>query len=81
LQPASQFPLVADFVVCNPDFSVLAVVELDDRSHDHPRRQDADRRKTEVLEAAGIPVIRVNGAALPAERELVRMLTSRAAAA
>jgi very-short-patch-repair endonuclease len=66
--------LVADFVVCRRDFSVLAVVELDDRQHDHPRRQEADRRKTEVLGAAGIRVIRLNGAALPGEDELVRQI-------
>lgn len=70
--------LVADFVVCQPDFSVLAVVELDDRHHDH-RRQGADRRKAEVLAAAGISVIRVNGAALPSEQELARMLTTNSA--
>ena len=29
--------LTADFVVCNKDFSIAAVLELDDRSHDHPR--------------------------------------------
>jgi len=74
------YRLVADFVICKPDFSVLAVVELDDRRHDRPRRQDADRRKTEVLEAAGIPVIRVNAAAPPAEAELARMLTGGDAA-
>jgi very-short-patch-repair endonuclease len=66
--------LVADFVVCRRDFSILAVIELDDRHHDHPRRQDADRRKLEVLQAAGIPVIRLNGAAGPAEHELAQLL-------
>ena len=66
--------LVADFVVCHHDFSVLAVVELDDRRHDHPRRQDQDRRKTAVLAAAGIRLIRLNGAALPAEQDLVRQI-------
>ena len=29
--------LTADFVVCNKDFSIAAVLELDDRSHDNPR--------------------------------------------
>ena len=31
--------LTADFVVCNKDFSIAAVLELDDRSHDHPSRR------------------------------------------
>jgi hypothetical protein len=70
--------LVADFVVCRKDFSVLAVVELDDRHHDHPRRQDADRRKGAVLAAAGIPVVRINAAAVPSEDELANTLSSMA---
>jgi very-short-patch-repair endonuclease len=75
------YRLVADFVVCKPDFSILAVVELDDRYHDHPRRQDADRRKTDVLQAAGIPIFRVNGGVLPSEEELASMLIAGATAA
>jgi len=62
--------LVADFVLCNKDFSVAAVFELDDRSHDSPQRMDADRRKAAVLEAAGIPLHRLNVNPLPGETEL-----------
>ena len=40
--------LTADFVLCNKDFSIAAVIELDDRSHDSPQRMDADRRKAAV---------------------------------
>ena len=35
--------LTADFVLCRKDFSIAAVIELDDRSHDSPQRMDADR--------------------------------------
>ena len=28
--------LTADFVLCNKDFSIAAVIELDDRTHDSP---------------------------------------------
>lgn len=66
--------LVADFVVCGKDFRVAAVIELDDRSHDHPARQDADRRKAAVLAAAGIPLHRLNVNPLPDESDLRALL-------
>ncbi len=67
--------LASDFVLCNRDFSVAAVFELDDRSHDSPQRQDADRRKAAVLQAAGISLHRLNGNPLPNEFELRALLT------
>jgi hypothetical protein len=66
--------LVADFVVCNKDFSIAAVLELDDRSHDKPARQDADGRKAAICEAAGIPLHRLNVNPLPDEAELRALL-------
>ncbi len=62
--------LTADFVLCNKDFSIAAVLELDDRSHDHPARQDADRRKAAICEAAGIPLHRLNVNPLPNDSDL-----------
>ena len=71
--------LTADFVICTRDFRTLAVLELDDRSHDSPQRQDADRRKTAVLAAAGIPLHRLNVNPLPNETELRALLQLPAA--
>jgi len=48
----------ADFVVCRRDFSVAAVIELDDSTHDAPARRKADADKDAALSAAGIKVIR-----------------------
>lgn len=72
--------LTADFVVCNKDFSVAAVFELDDNSHDNPARQSSDARKAEALAAAGVPLHRLNGAGIPDEHQL-RQLQTRAAGA
>lgn len=66
--------LYADFVICAPDFRVTAVIELDDRSHDDPRRQDADARKAAALAAAGIPLHRVNVNPMPNEAELLDLV-------
>lgn len=66
--------LVADFVLCTKDFRTVAVLELDDRSHDNPARQDADRRKAAICEAAGISLHRLNVNPLPNESELRALL-------
>ncbi len=55
----------ADFVVCAKDASVLAVIELDDASHERAVRQSADARKESALKAAGIRLIRWRATALP----------------
>lgn len=58
---------VADFVICRRDLSILAVVELDDRSHTRKR----DQAKNAVLEEAGIPIIRWHVKDMP-DRERIR---------
>jgi hypothetical protein len=66
--------LVADFVICESDFRVLAVVELDDLSHARADRQDADRRKNMALEAAGLRLIRISPGPLPSDDELRQLI-------
>ncbi len=47
-----------DFVLCRPaDLSIVAAVELDDRSHQAPDRQARDRFVDQALDSAGIPVL------------------------
>jgi hypothetical protein len=62
--------LVADFVLCRADLSVVAVIELDDRSHERRDRQDADARKTKALVDAGLRLVRIPAGVLPSEDEL-----------
>jgi very-short-patch-repair endonuclease len=62
--------LVADFVVCAPDFTAVAVIELDDRSHHRTLQRERDRRKDQFLQAAGIKVIRVAASDIPSEAAL-----------
>ena len=66
--------LVADFVVCTPSFGVVAVIELDDRSHTTPGRADADERKSGALGAAGIALLRFHVHNLPTTGELRSLL-------
>lgn len=57
----------ADFVVCAKDAAILAVIELDDSSHERNDRKAADKKKDKALSAAGIRVVRWNVKALPDE--------------
>jgi hypothetical protein len=68
-----------DFVVCAPDFSVLAAIELDDASHARPERVDADRRKDRASAAAGIRLIRWPVSPLPDEAAIRHALGDPAA--
>jgi hypothetical protein len=49
-----------DYVLCDPDeLSVLCVIELNDRSHDDPERQERDAFLRGACEAAGLPLIEI----------------------
>lgn len=61
----------ADFVVCAKDFSIVAVIELDDASHDRPSRQKADHAKTKAITDGGLRLIRWPVNEMPAV-ELIR---------
>jgi hypothetical protein len=54
-----------DFLVCTKDASVVAAVELDDASHQHPDRASADVKKELALNAAGVRLLRWNVSAMP----------------
>ena len=59
-----------DFVICNPDFSIAAVVELDDRSHEGERQQRRDQDKTQVLASAQLRLIRWKAGELPSGSQI-----------
>jgi very-short-patch-repair endonuclease len=47
-----------DFVICDPDsFTVLGVIELDDKSHQQSNRRQRDAFIDKALSAAGIPIL------------------------
>jgi len=64
-----------DFVICRPDFSVAAVIELDDPSHERPDRIEADTVKNIAFRAAGIPLIRFDVRAMPTVEEIRARMT------
>ena len=46
-----------DFVLCNYELAPYIVIELDDSSHDTPRRKERDRFVDEVLTQCGFRII------------------------
>lgn len=71
----------ADFVVCNKDSSILAVIELDDSSHAAEKRQVADAKKDKALSSAGIKIHRWNVKMIPDEAGIRSALLLQAAIA
>lgn len=56
-----------DFVVCRKDLSVVAVIELDDSSHDNARQKAADVARDALLGSVGVPVVRFDGRSWPSD--------------
>jgi hypothetical protein len=56
-----------DFLVCLKDSTIVAAVELDDKTHERASRVEADAKKEKALSAAGISLVRWNVSALPDE--------------
>jgi very-short-patch-repair endonuclease len=57
--------LSLDFLILNPDTSIVVAVELDDATHSREDRRQADARKSHALHSAGVPLIRWNAKSLP----------------
>jgi very-short-patch-repair endonuclease len=57
--------LSIDFLIINPDTSIVAAVELDDSTHAPEKRRQADARKDHALKSGGVPLIRWNAKNLP----------------
>ena len=54
-----------DFVVCSKDSSIVAVIELDDATHQRKDRQTADAKKDKALGSADVRVVRWQAKMLP----------------
>ncbi len=47
-----------DFVICKKDGSVVAAIELDDKTHESAKRAETDANKERATEAAGVELVR-----------------------
>lgn len=48
-----------DFVICEKNSFPIAVIELDDSSHETVKRQNDDKRKDKALDSAKLKIIRL----------------------
>lgn len=63
---------VADFVICDKAFNIIAVVELDDKTH----KAEKDEARDQILLEAGIQTIRWKAVNLPDEEEIKQKVSS-----
>jgi hypothetical protein len=63
-----------DFVICRKDFVVVAIVELDDKSHESEARANTDGKKSKASEDAGLGILRWRVDALPDVEEIRRSI-------
>jgi hypothetical protein len=68
--------VTVDFVVCRPDFTPLAVLEIDEVDAGGPARPERSRRKDQSLQAAGVKVIHLASHDLPDEAALRALVAS-----
>lgn len=64
----------ADYVICEKDSKVLAVIELDDATHQTDKRKEADEKKDKALASAGIKLLRWNVKSMPDEQAIKNLL-------
>lgn len=65
-----------DFVVCLKDSTVVAAVELDDKTHEKASRVQADAKKEKALSSAGVAIVRWHINALPDEHAIRQALAA-----
>lgn len=63
-----------DFLVCNKDFSVFAVIELQDRTHQRESRKKSDEFKSKALSVARVRLVEFHARNLPSVEEIREVL-------
>ncbi len=62
-----------DYLICHKDFSIIAAIELDDKSHNGFKSIECDTKKNKNLDAENVPLIRWHAEAMP-ETETIRQV-------
>lgn len=63
---------ICDFAIIDSEARVLCVIELDDWSHNN--KQDKDQKRDAMLEAAGIPTVRMRNAGRLSEQDIIERI-------
>lgn len=68
---------VADFVLCRRDFTIVAVIELDDASDAPLERQETEMHQAKALESAGLRLVRIGTGPIPSQAQLQQILQEK----
>lgn len=63
-----------DFVICNKDSSIIAAIELDDKTHEGEIQRERDAKKDKALQTANIKIIRWTTKNIPNVEEIKKIL-------
>ncbi len=63
-----------DFLICQKDSSIIAAIELDDKTHNYESRKEADAKKDKALKSANIRIIRWNVKTMPNSAEIQKSI-------
>jgi hypothetical protein len=69
-----------DFVICDKAATVIAAIELDDKSHESERRRNTDAKKNKATIDAGLKLVRWQVKSLPDEAMIRREIIQEDAA-
>ena len=69
-----------DFVICDKAATVIAAIELDDKSHESERRRNTDAKKNKATMDAGLKLVRWQVKSLPDEAMIQREIIQEDAA-
>lgn len=64
-----------DFVICRPNGTPIAAIEIDDRSHNAPKRIATDLKKNKATETAGIAILRWPVNNIPPKHHIHKLIT------
>lgn len=65
-----------DYLVCLKDFTIVAAVELDDKSHSNSKVKQLDQKKEESLKAAGVSLVRWHAEQMPSVEDIYKRFST-----
>ena len=63
-----------NFLICRQDSSVIAAIELDDSSDNQDQHRERDKKRNQVIRAAGIVLIRCDARRIPTEKAIRELI-------
>ncbi|HBC1012802.1 TPA: DUF2726 domain-containing protein [Escherichia coli] len=49
-----------DYIILSNEFNIICAIELDDKTHEQPKRKERDEIINEAFRQSGVPLLRIN---------------------